>query len=101
LDNQFNKDMFNNLMFHNNLMSNNLMFHNNLLSNKFQFNNQSKPKSSNNQDHKLNLILKTFQSKRLIQIMNKEWTMSKSHMKDNTLNKLPNKELNMSQLPEP
>ena len=63
-------------------------------------NNQFKPKFSNNQDHKLNLTLKIFQFKRLIQIMNKELTMSKFHMKDNTLNKLLNKELNMFQLPE-
>ena len=80
--------------------------------NKVMFNNQSamfnkpnskmsQPKFSNNQDHKINLTLKTFQSKRLIPTMKPELTTSKFHMKDNMLNKLLNKEPNMSQLPEP
>ena len=82
-----------------NQWSNNLMF--NQWSNNLLFNNQSKPKFSNNQDHKINLTLKTFQYKRPIPTMNKELTTSKSHMKDNTLNKSLNKELNMFQLPDP
>ena len=62
------------------------------------FNNQFRLKFSNNQDHKTNLTLKTFQSKRPIPTMNQELTTFKSHMKDNTPNKFPNKELNMFQL---
>ena len=96
-----NNNLFNNHMFHNNKLFNNLMSHNNPSFNKLQFNNKFKLKFMNNQNHKLNPILKTFQFKRPILTMNKKLTTSKSHMKDNIPNKLLNKELNMSQLPEP
>ena len=82
----------------NNHMSNQLS--NNLMFNK-PINKMHQLKFSNNQDHKINLTLKTFQSKRLIPTMKPELTTSKFHMKDNMLNKLLNKELNAFQSPEP
>ena len=60
------------------------------------YNNQ--PQSINNHNLKINLTLKTFQSKKLILIMNNKSIMSKFLMKDNTSNKSHNKELNMFQL---
>jgi len=94
--------LHNNKLFNKLLWFNNHMPHNNPLFNKLQFNNNKfKHKFMNNQNHKLNHTLKTFQFKRAILIMNKKSTMFKSHMKDNILNKSLNKELNMFQLPEP
>jgi hypothetical protein len=73
-----------------------MLNHKSMLNHKYML-NQLK---LSNHNHKLQAILKTFQSKKLILTMNQLSHNIKFLMKDNMLNMFHNKELNMYQSPE-